>query len=258
VLTLCDNAIRIANGLLEEARAKSPDDEKGEYRKGREAAYLAAIARRRSARNSGDLNTAEAYLDLAKNRKNVDDPKDLQDLRFDSEGLAISNRRIYFNYFDQFLTKIPLSSEERDAVCQQAQTNTTSLLSIINRAKTARDSVESTSNGHYVADWVLRQCFTNLFDLALIRSELEKVAIQAYELDQLFKKFKNSIKREDESCDHHAWLLSKVVGALFHSNEPIAGILEEISKSKKAHKPTPYETERLALYERLINEYVKE
>lgn len=254
VLTLCDNAIQIANGLLEEAQAKSPDDEKKEYRKGREAAYLAAIARRRSARDPRDLERAQDYLDLAEARENVGDPPDL---RFESESLAISNRRIYFNYFDHFRSKKPMSDEEKEVVRQQAQMNAASLLSIIDRARTARDSAESRSKGHDVADWVLRQCFTNLFDLALIRSDLESISIQQLELDQLFSEFKSSIKQEDELRDHHAWILSKVVWVLFNSNEPGADVLEEISKYKVADKPMPYETERFELYEKLIKEKCK-
>ena len=111
VLTLCDNAIQIANGHLEEARAKSLNDKKPEYRRGREAAYLAAIARRRSARDTRDLDTAKAYLDLAVERKNVEDQFILC-LRFESEDLAISIRRMYLKYFSEDLQ---LSDEKKPA-----------------------------------------------------------------------------------------------------------------------------------------------
>jgi hypothetical protein len=251
VLTHCDIAIQIANGLLDEARAKSLDVAKAEYRKGREAAYLAAIARRRSARGSGDLDTAKLYLDLAEERVNEGDPPDL---RFESERAAISIRRMYFKYLSE---QKHLVDKEREDVYKEVRVTIDALKSIINRSNSAFDSTQSTSVERDVANWILRQCLTNLADLALIRSDLDNVSIQEYGLDQLFSEFRNSIKEEDQFCDHHAWLVSKVVDVLFNLNEQITDVLEEISKSKKDNKPMPYETKRLELYERLIKENAK-
>jgi hypothetical protein len=258
VLTLCDNAIQIANGHLEEARTKSLNDKKPEYRRGREAAYLAAIARRRSARDTRDLDTAKAYLDLAVERKNVEDQSVLC-LRFESEDLAISIRRMYLKYFSEDLQ---LSDEEKPGVCEEVKKNIETLKNIIDRAKAERSCAEGSSNERDMADWVLRQCYTNLFDLALILSDLEDRSIQAYGLHQLSSEFRDSIMPDDESRDHHAWLVSRVVGVLFESNESIAGVLGEISKKNDSlsmdyNKPMPWEKNRIERYKKLINKYAK-
>ena len=80
-------AMRIADNL--------PDQSRG-YIRGREAAYLLAIAERRIARLVGDLVTARNCLDEAKRRQNPDEPFDV---RFLSEAFAQDTAEFNFQFF---------------------------------------------------------------------------------------------------------------------------------------------------------------
>jgi hypothetical protein len=87
--TLALVALDAANGL-------SVENKKGRF--GREAAYLQAIAVRRLARSSGDLQEARHLLDLAKTR---DYEEDGIDPRFRAEELAQWMAEIQFMLFNE-------------------------------------------------------------------------------------------------------------------------------------------------------------
>lgn len=86
--TLCKIALRTANELPKDPR---------ELRRGREAAYLLAISKRRLARSVENLVIARQYLQEAQNREN--DGATTTDLRFLSEALAIDVAKLNFGYF---------------------------------------------------------------------------------------------------------------------------------------------------------------
>ena len=123
-----------------------PEEQRG-YLKGREAAYLACISTRRSARKHATLQEAEDLLDLAVKLENEGLP---EDIRFKSERLAIQIRRYYFDYFDN--NTIP------DAA---------NLTAAATGLRQLADEATNESNA-WVRHWVLRQSLTNYFSLLII------------------------------------------------------------------------------------------
>ena len=85
--TLCKIALRTADELPKDPR---------ELRRGREAAYLLAISKRRLARSVENLVIARQYLQEALDREN---DGATADLRFLSEALAIDVAKLNFGYF---------------------------------------------------------------------------------------------------------------------------------------------------------------
>ncbi len=88
--TLCKVAIRIAKDIVEHQSEEHP------YIRGREAAYLLAIAERRMAREASDLESAENNLKQARDRENPNEP---DDVRFKSEEFAQKTAKFNFRFF---------------------------------------------------------------------------------------------------------------------------------------------------------------
>lgn len=127
-----------------------PEADRG-FLRGREAAYLACIATRRSAQSLSDLERAGEYLEQA---IGLDNPGSQEDIRFTSERLAIETRR---HYFDRFCGEKGLTVGGIVATIKALQ----HLIS---------DSRKESSE--WVKHWVRRQSLTNCFSLLLILREM--------------------------------------------------------------------------------------
>lgn len=95
VSSLSERAIQIADGI--QADSGSTFDQKKSLLKGREAAYLAAVAKRRLIRDATDLDKAASFLDEA--RRRISGNASDFPIRFESEELAIATRRILLEHY---------------------------------------------------------------------------------------------------------------------------------------------------------------
>jgi hypothetical protein len=151
VLTLCRLAIKIADDVMASG-FKGPQLD---VVRGREAAFLATIAQRRSAKKISQLDEAERFLEVAKARDNK--PNGQVDIRFESEGFAIRVRRFHFRYLVERDNKaLPRAKELAGAL--------EVLISKVRRITASEGSSECSQ----AANWVLLQSYTNLFTLLLI------------------------------------------------------------------------------------------
>lgn len=197
-LTLCAIAIRIADQLV-------GGNEKDE-RRGREAAFLAAVICRRSARNVNDLSQADMYLEEATQRENPGAPLDI---RFESERAAISIRRIYFDYF------VHASAPNRAGFVRRCRESIAQLEEIVDRVKERSiHGMYADTSGKQIKMWVMRQCYTNIFDLALILLNEDDRFLYREESVRLFSELNSSIAKQDERRDPHAWLVCRIVALL--------------------------------------------
>ncbi len=141
--TLCRVALRIADDLS--------DEERGSLR-GREAAYLLAIAERRMARSLDDIDSARAYLEQATIRQ---DPDQSPDMRFESEALSQAAASFNFRFF--------VNKDAEGAISRLGDFHQTGL-----------DLLESL-NGEALPearDWISQQVVTNLLDVAIALASL--------------------------------------------------------------------------------------
>jgi len=148
--TLCQVAIAVADQL--------PVEERGS-RKGREAAYLAAVATRRLMRNVSDLESASAMLAEAIKR----DEYGHHDLRFDSERWAIVTAKHHLMYFND--VKIPDVPTLNETLAE--------LKGIIDASSEKRN--EDCRN------WILRQSLTNLFNVRFIATRSNTIPHESIE-----------------------------------------------------------------------------
>jgi hypothetical protein len=229
-LTLCDDAIKIADRI---------EQTKYKFIRGREAAYLAAVACRRSAKDIADFDAAQDYLDQAVRRRNEGEPIDL---RFESEGVANSIRRMYFECFH--LGRKFDRTELHQEIAE--------LEGLIGRAKARKSNPSASSNGHDAAKWVLRQCYTNLFDLTLILKKEGDATIHQPDLQALFAEFRDSIEDEDRQRDPHAWLVCRIVETLLGVANQRESVLAAIKEAEGKGPPMKYDNERLKMYIELI------
>jgi hypothetical protein len=233
-LTLATTAMAICDNLKKEERG---------YRLGREAAYLACIATRRSLHDRSGLKKAEELLEEAvKRRANPDAP---EDVRFTSERLAIATRRIYFDFF-----------------CD-GKLDTKNVTDIV----TALDQVVGNAGDEktdWIRQWVLRQALANYFTLVLIlkgsgHSEDLPDPAEIQENLELHRKIladpQYGGKPED---DPYAHLISEISHANWALNEEAKKKAAEAARArcdaaKKARVDRrPYDINRLAFLEGCI------
>lgn len=232
-LTLTNIAIAISDAL---------DQDKRGYIQGREAAYLACIAARRSVINREGLSKAVKYLDEARDRENEGWP---EDIRFEAERLAIITRHYYFDYFCEPRKQFDIQSIE-DTL--------DSLQRVIETSKKEKN--------RWVKRWVLRQTLTNYFTLLLmVRADQGSDGIANVEsVKKNIKGFQKvlmarqpfSLKPDD---DPHAHLVCNICTAIWDSDsqrreKAKKAALDTINKSWKAYMP--YDEERLNLLKRSI------
>ncbi|MGB7547463.1 MAG: hypothetical protein WBM14_06930 [Terracidiphilus sp.] len=202
-ITLCNIATRIADEL----KKGNPT----ELRRGREAAYLAAVVRRRSAMRIGDLREAERFLLDARRRENPPTMGTVprEDVRFKSEEIAIEIRKIYFRHFVENRGGSTASIlPEIRSVLMRLQEIIREVKGLSYGAVKTEWSLDATKN------WVLRQCYTNLFDLLLILLNEGDSQIYRDENIRFFREFRETIRQEDEHRDPHAWLVSRIAGMI--------------------------------------------
>ncbi|HWY20839.1 MAG TPA: hypothetical protein VNX26_06425 [Candidatus Acidoferrum sp.] len=224
--TLCRIAISIADAL------PSRDNE---LRRGREAAYLAAIACRRGATQLEDLARAKYYLRQAHNRENKGaDP----DVRFKSEDLAIQTREVYFRYY---------TGGETNVVAYARR--------IIQGLRDLRNEAKVPKNQD-VRNWVLRQCYSNFLNLLFILRGLGKVENDSNEM-LFLNEFQQLLQEESFLRDSEAELVcgvaSVVLGTIPEAQreEKVARLLADIGLTKRI---MPYDKKRMELFRRLIGE----
>lgn len=197
-MTLCTIAIRIADEL----RRDCPDD----FRRGREAAYLAAVIRRRSAAKIGDLRSAEQFLREARKRENPPtlgcSPK--EDMRFRSEQVAIEVRKLYFSYF---LGETISSGED---ILTEIRNKVHELEEIVHATRGYGLGTSHDAQDKAISAWVLRQSYTNLFDLLLILLNEGDLQIKDERNVRLCREFQSTIQAEDRHRDPHAWLVCEI------------------------------------------------
>lgn len=216
-LNLCDMALKIAEGLV----AKEPGD--SELRRGREAAYLATIIKRRTAEGRDDLKEAEQYLERAESA----DIQHWLTLRHRSERITIGARDIYFRFFPLIirsqidgdptgsLDEIKIAVRDKiDEISALLASNDALSVDLSTRWREFKDAgswrIDATDK---MIQWIKRQSYTNLFDLSLILFYLNDMSI--LERSSELERFKSVIKREDEQQDPHAWLVCTIVDIVF-------------------------------------------
>ena len=197
-LTLAKIAIAIADNIVsinKEIRGRI-------WIRGREAAYLACIAERRSARNRSGLNAAANYLNQAIERENPGQP---EDIRFKEERLALETRMYYFDFF----------CDSKNPDIQDLSSTIDNLYELVN--------ITEREENLYVKLWVYRQALTNFFTLLLMALKIQMTdklpsSEKITKCLHIFKYVLNEIKihhhkPEDEPYTHLIFHISTVVWA---------------------------------------------
>lgn len=211
------------------------------FRWGREAAYLACIAVRRSIKNRSGLSDAEKYLDEAIKRENEGWP---EDIRFSSERLTIQTR---YHFFDLFFEPKRLASEAvfvtMEALCR-----------LIQRAENEEDK--------RVKLWVERQVLTNFFTLLLIARELKPLdnLLSRFNIVQFLLVFQRVLKEiceeyQEANDDPYSRLICKVSTAIWDPNQQVRESARDAASQTLSQEPKffmPYDEERYALLKRSI------
>lgn len=140
--TLANTAITICDYM---------DPSERDSRRGREPAYLACIAARRSATSRSAIDDATKYLEQAIKRENEGRP---EDIRFTAERLILKTR---YYYFDFFLGPKNLEIED--------------VISTIKRLYLVSHEAQNESNIR-IRSWVQRQTLTHMFMLLIIAIDL--------------------------------------------------------------------------------------
>jgi len=233
-ITLAKIAMAISDNL--------PETERG-FRLGREAAYLACIATRRSARNRSGLDNANEHLKEAIRREN---PGWANDIRFSSESLAIKTRYIYFDLF-----------------CESRQIDKDIFSDTVHKLNDLIYEAEHEQNMR-VKVWVQRQNLTNYFTLLLIaryHSLKDKIPVGddiiiplAIFQSVLRDIFTHKHKLED---DPYATLICNISTAIWDPNDEKRKCARDaaskaLSGEQKAFMP--YDKERFTLLEQSISE----
>jgi hypothetical protein len=213
-------------------------------RQGREAAYLACIARRRSAGDRRDLDKAATYLRKAYERENK---AAKEDIRFVSERLAIETKHYYFSFF-----------------CEKKSLDSDSFAATLRALRQLVIAADDEKNER-VRRWVLRQSLTNYFSLILIARDLEWRHILpsrgdiARELEIFIKTLKEDEEigyKQKQDDDPYAYLIYNICISIWHSDlngkEAKREALELIENWGKP--AMPYDEERLKLLKRSITE----
>lgn len=158
-LTLAITAIEICRQIPAKERRHL------RFLKGREAAYLACIAARRSVQNRSDLERAEEFLRLAIELENDGSE---EDIRFTAERLAIQTR---YHYFDCF--------------CDEKPPNADRIVATISGMQQLIRMAECELND-WVRHWVQRQSLTNFFSLLLMLRDMQ-VNNEVFDMEALME-----------------------------------------------------------------------
>ncbi|MGO9531723.1 MAG: hypothetical protein ACLP3B_11160 [Syntrophobacteraceae bacterium] len=137
-MTLATTAIAISDNL---------DKSERDFRWGREAAYLACIASRRSATSISGIRNARRYLGEARRRDKKNGP---EDIRFRAEDAILDTKAYYFDYF-----------------CDSNDPKTNDIIDTMQTLYRLIDESENEKNDK-IKLWVQRQILTHLFVLFVI------------------------------------------------------------------------------------------
>jgi hypothetical protein len=142
--TLCRIALAVVDAL--------PDMSKGK-RRGREAAYLMAVAERRLALVAKDLEEARRYLKSARDRE--DREVRAEDSRFLSEAIAIEVAEVNFQCF--------IGKERKSGLAELGKIVPAAVDQVLQRIE--EESAESRQS---TREWARQQVLTNVLNLALV------------------------------------------------------------------------------------------
>jgi hypothetical protein len=216
----------------------------------REAAYLAAIASRRKAKNVDALEEARTFIREALKR---DTPGQPVDLRFISELLAINTRKVYFAYFRA------RPREEKELVKQLID----DIEELIPKAEAKLSQAFSDPVQLRVAQWVLVQCYTNLFTLVLIRVDAYSEQLVSPLQKDRIAKF-DAVIRETELEDPYPIVVCRLMKIVTYTTS--AEIREELCDAVMARidaadddlrgeTSMPYEKHRREVFKHLVNRF---
>ena len=232
-LTLAKTAMKICDEIEPAKRGVT---------RGREAAYIACIAARRSVKSRVGLKDAEKYLDEAIRREDDGAP---EDIRFAAERLQIEAKSYYFDLFC-----------DRKSLDNEAVTATlTALRRIVDKTKNEQNN--------RVRLWVLRQSLTTYFTLLLIAHDLQWVVNSPdlgniWEDLEVFESVLEDYERNDfgRDDDPYATLICDVATTVWSPNpekrESARGVASE-AIDKWSADFMPYDKERLGLLKRVIS-----
>jgi hypothetical protein len=183
------------------------DPSERKFRLGREAAYLACIAERRSLNDRKGLKKAAMYLEEAIKRENEGSP---EDIRFTLERLILEVKSYYFDFF----------YESKEFNIESFYTVIKGLYSIINKAKDEKNVL--------VRLWVKRQALTHFFTLLVIAQKLNKNLFDEKKLTdvdvgQALQTFNNVLNQIDihhhkPDNDPYTHLIYNISTALWNTN----------------------------------------
>ncbi len=262
VLTLCDLAIEIADGVM----GSVEKEEHLSAVRGREAAYMAAIASRRSANKIEELAIARGYLAEAIRR---DEKTHLHlDVRFRSEDLAIKTRSVFFTYFlhgeqDNALDVARQIVERLSELLLELEATTSLYLGELEDEQIEKD----------IRDWVSRQSYANLFALLLIAFDMGRPGdFKSYErtLDKFVEVLGiedadptyRADRIKDRNGDVYSWIVCQTSRIATHRVQPerLAVVRVELSKqlelldrkvSDRNRRVMPYDAARTELFRRI-------
>ena len=232
-LTLANTAMAICDNM---------DPKTRKFRLGREAAYLACIAARRSAKNRSGLAEARKYLEEAIKRENEGVLE--EDIRFTAERLALTTRFHYFGYF----------CESRSLDIQL----------VLDTLDSLHRLVESSENEKslWVKHWVRRQTLTNYFTLLLMVRDV-KHSDNVSDVENIRKDIKvfqmvledvatHGLKPDDDPYAHLVCNICTAIWDLDPQKREQAKVVAFQSVSGQSPSFMPYDEERFKLMKRSI------
>lgn len=231
-LTLAKIALAISDNLDASVRG---------VRRGREAAYLACIAARRSVSDRSSLETAYKYLDEAIRREEPGSP---EDIRFKVERLMLDVRCYYFELF-----------------CEEK------ILDISNVTNTVQKLYclfldSKNEDNERVKLWVQRQILTHFFTLLFILRDANDIDIIVNKIDilacvshyeDLIKRFGSHYHKPED--DPYATLVSNISIAIWSTdnNERISKKEIGLKYISDINPSSPYDSSRIELLKRCLN-----
>lgn len=230
-LTLAKTALSISDSIESSVRG---------FLRGREAAYLACIAARRSVSNRSGLEIAYKYLDESLKRENEGCP---EDIRFTAERLMLDARSYYFELFCE--------SKILDIVTLTDTIN--KLYSLFNTVKNEKDE--------RVRLWVQRQVLTHFFTLLLIVRDVQRIdnVIINFDINSCLLYYQDLLEKSDihyhkPEDDPYAYLIYSISTAIWVPDpDKRTRKRDEAIKTLKKLKPfSPYDKKRLELLYRCI------
>lgn len=234
--SLAERAIQISDGVFADSSNKL--DPKNERLKGREAAYLAAVAKRRLIRDATDLDKAAGFLEIARSRVSGDASD--YPIRFESEALAIATRRILLDHYCGFVSAVVPTPEALEVM--------ENIVRLIEEGQD-EDRID-------VSNWIIRQGTVNYLNLLVVLHELGE-DIQKYTKGHRWVLEMLSPLLEDDieaNADPHA-CQTYLVGLALLSDErtEMFRTLTRFQRFVEIRGHMPYDAKRREAFKKIID-----